>query len=213
MSPIHRPAAVAATSLLLLALAAGCGSGTDAVEQQDAPAATTDEAATAAALETARGAAAALGQKLKARLEEALRDPDPATALNACADDAQGLTAQVVSRQGVSVRRTALGLRNPANAPDAWERAWLEQATAAISGGAQTVPEHSEVLALEGGGRELRYLEPIYLMPLCTKCHGLDEEIPARVHDALGTRYPQDSATGYLVGDLRGAFSVRVPLD
>lgn len=29
---------------------------------------------------------------------------------------------------------------------------------------------------------------------------------------ALRERYPADRATGYRVGDLRGAFSVRVPL-
>jgi hypothetical protein len=38
-------------------------------------------------------------------------------------------------------------------------------------------------------------------------CHGSD--VPEAVAEAIAKRYPQDRATGYSAGDLRGAFVVR----
>jgi hypothetical protein len=46
---------------------------------------------------------------------------------------------------------------------------------------------------------------------MCTPCHG--ERLTAAVQDAVRVRYPDDRATGYQPGDLRGAVSVRVPFD
>jgi len=39
----------------------------------------------------------------------------------------------------------------------------------------------------------------------CLTCHGPTESIPEDVRAALRERYPDDKATGYAVGDLRGA--------
>ncbi len=53
------------------------------------------------------------------------------------------------------------------------------------------------------------YVEPILLQPLCLGCHGaaLAPEVEARI-DAL---YPDDQATGFEVGELRGVFWVEFP--
>ena len=41
---------------------------------------------------------------------------------------------------------------------------------------------------------------------VCLKCHGT--ELTADVVDALNNAYPEDKATGYQEGDIRGAFVV-----
>ena len=106
--------------------------------------------------------------------------------------------------QGVRVRRTALRYRNPANKPDDYERTWME-----------AVPTRDDVNPA-GEGKvvdgEYRYIRPIYLAQLCTACHGPKEGLSAGVKSALAERYPDDRATGFVPGDLRGIVSVRIPL-
>jgi hypothetical protein len=154
--------------------------------------------------ERAAKAADALMQRLFARLSEALAAGPAHQALHVCADVAQDITADVAREQGVSIRRTALRVRNPANAPDAYERTWMERATAK---GASPGGPHAERV-----GQELRFLRPVIAAPLCTQCHGPPDQIDPRVRDALRERYPEDRATGFAAGDFRGVISVRVPL-
>jgi hypothetical protein len=56
-----------------------------------------------------------------------------------------------------------------------------------------------------------RYLQAIPMQPLCIACHG--SELSTEVSDALAQRYPQDEATGFAVGELRGAFLIEWPAD
>lgn len=55
------------------------------------------------------------------------------------------------------------------------------------------------------------YVEPITVAPLCTTCHG--ESISPGISNAIAERYPDDEATGFTVGDLRGVFWVEFPVD
>lgn len=164
-----------------------------------------------------RAAAERAADELSARLLRALGDAlaaaGPERAIEVCAEAAPRLAAAVAAEHGVSIRRTALRARNPANAPDAFERAWLERRTADAAAGEKPTPT-AEVVELVGGGKELRYLRPI-LFPgaPCAQCHGSAEEIAPAVREAIAERYPEDDATGFRPGDLRGAFTVRVPLD
>jgi hypothetical protein len=56
-------------------------------------------------------------------------------------------------------------------------------------------------------------MQPIRVQAMCLSCHGDPAGIPAEVKEILASRYPKDLATGYKAGDLRGAVSVRIPLD
>jgi len=163
----------------------------------------------AAALTKAEEATQALMTTLQARLQGALRDGATVDALGVCADVAQEITTRVREEQGISVRRTALKVRNPANAPDGYERAWLEANADRASfppGGVH------EVVTRPDGARELRYLRPILLQALCVRCHGSPGQIDDDTTAALARLYPEDAATGYVPGQLRGVVSVRVPL-
>ena len=50
------------------------------------------------------------------------------------------------------------------------------------------------------------YVEPIVAQPLCLTCHG--KAISEATRAALAERYPDDKATGFEKGDLRGLFWV-----
>jgi hypothetical protein len=53
------------------------------------------------------------------------------------------------------------------------------------------------------------YMQAIVTQPLCVACHGT--ALAPDVASALARLYPSDRATGFAVGDLRGAFVVRWP--
>ena len=103
-------------------------------------------------------------------------------------------------------------MRNPGNAPDDFERRVLEDFAVRIMAG--TPPgtlEHSEIVTTNGV-RTLRYMKPIMMVDQpCSVCHGgaLADDVKAKV-SAL---YPDDQATGFKPGELRGAFSVLQRLD
>ncbi len=160
-----------------------------------------------AAEKKAQEASGVLMKELSGRLMKALSE-GPEHAVQICASVAQRVSEETAKREGVDLRRTALRLRNLNNAPDPYERRILEEWS---KPGAKPAP-HKKVIPTSEGGRELRYLQPIILKPLCTSCHGTGEEISDSLRSLILKYYPRDQATGFRPGDLRGAVSVRVPL-
>lgn len=194
-------------------LLAACGeapppSGAQVVAPRPpAPAEVVDPKADALALAKATDAGARLGAALKGRLTQAMLD-GPGAAMTACSDEAQGLTAQVRGESGARVGRASSKLRNPTNGGPDWVQAWLTAnegkpgAEAALSSEVTTTPE----------GRFARVIRPITVEAGCLTCHGDPAAIPPPVKEQLAARYPQDAATGYKVGDLRGALWAELPV-
>ena len=155
----------------------------------------------------AHGAAVALAGGLMQELTAALAEGDAVSAIGVCGEAASRIAAEVTEEKGVEVSRVALGLRNPANVPDAWERAWLE-ASKGTRGENPAVPI-GEYRTLPDGRMEYAYLMPIYTAPLCLQCHGGPTDLGPGVPEALAKAYPHDQATGFELGSLRGAVRVR----
>jgi hypothetical protein len=61
------------------------------------------------------------------------------------------------------------------------------------------------------GGPAFRYMKAIPTGELCLTCHGgsIDPDLAARIRAG----YPKDQATGFKLGELRGAFTLSKPLD
>jgi hypothetical protein len=196
----------AKTLAFLAASAAALAVGAAVGARQSEPA----DPAAAKALADARAAAAGLGQELRSLLVNEMERGGPAAAVAACAKGAQARTADYRDRKHVDIRRTSLRHRSPANAPDAWERAGLE-AFATMPAAERGSAERWEVVR-ENGRESLRYLKAVVTAPMCLACHGAPASIPPPVRRALDEAYPDDVATGFATGDVRGAISVRVPL-
>ncbi len=199
--------------LAVLATVAGCGDKA----KQEAPAAQQPPAATAAAndhaadLTACRTAVGRLGQTLRGALQESIAANGAIGALEVCNVEALPLTKTISTEEGVIIGRTSLQVRNPANAPDDWERARLtEFATRKAAGEGADALETWEVVDDAAGHRTFRYLKAIVTAPMCLQCHG--PELATDVAAAVKKLYPDDAATGFAVGDLRGAFTVSKPL-
>ncbi len=160
---------------------------------------------------TCREACGRLAGALQAELMKAMREDGPEAALAVCNEIAPAVADSLSRELGLRVGRTSLRTRNPANAPDAWERPVLEDFARRVDDGvAPGDLEYAELAVRPGGARVFRYMKGIGTSGLCLRCHG------ARIEEGLAARlrelYPEDAAVGFAAGDLRGAFTVSLPL-
>lgn len=211
------------TFLLLALLAflcfAGCGEKKEDVqpsETADTTAANLNEVGTeddsAAHLAVCRTAVDKLGAALKKALTDAMAERGPVGALEVCKVEAVPIAKTISIEEGLIVGRVSLRPRNPANAPDDWERARLAEFEGRKTAG--ETPATLDAWAIVGdqeGHRTFRYMKAIPTVGMCLGCHGSDlkPDVAAKVKEL----YPQDLAVGYAPGDLRGAFTVSMPLD
>ena len=157
----------------------------------------------------ARGISATFADKLKGELVGAMKVDGPVKAIEVCNVAAPAIAADA-SANGWTVARTSLKPRNPKNAPDAWEKRVLEEFDTAKSTGAEAAKlEHFEVVEKDGV-RTFRFMKAIPVAEPCLTCHG--EAIKEPVKARLAELYPDDRATGYKLGDIRGAFTLSKPL-
>ena len=151
-----------------------------------------------------------LMQTLKQELQAAMQEGGPVNAVSVCNLTAPALASTYSIRNGGDVGRTSLKLRNPDNAPDAWERAVLVSFEERKRAGEDPATmEFYEVIGQDGSD-ELRYMKAIPTAPLCLACHG--EQLDSIVKTRIETLYPLDQARGYKEGDIRGAFTITQPL-
>lgn len=141
----------------------------------------------------------ALGPKLMA----AMQSSGPAGAIVVCQEVAQDLTeaTQRIDPK-VTIRRTALRVRNPANAPDALDRGVME---AWITDNNRVGPPEPVLSPTENGTIVHR---PIMTAELCLQCHGSANQIAPETAKLIAQLYPEDAATGFNAGELRGAFRI-----
>jgi hypothetical protein len=134
----------------------------------------------------------------------------PEAAIAVCKIKAPAIAKEKAASTGWSIGRTALKLRNPANSPDAWERSVLLRFQEQIREGAEAKNlEHYETTTKNGEG-VFRYMRAIPTQAPCLSCHGsnLSQNVKAKIAEL----YPEDRATGFSLGELRGAFTIVQPL-
>lgn len=149
-------------------------------------------------------------QTLKQELQASMQEGGPVNAVSVCNLTAPAIANTYSVRNGWEVGRTSLKLRNPDNAPDAWERSVLDAfEERKLAGEDPAQMEYYEVIRRDGG-KELRYMKAIPTSRVCLACHG--EALDSIVKTRLKKLYPHDQALGYREGDIRGAFTVTQPL-
>ncbi|NBD96436.1 MAG: DUF3365 domain-containing protein [Gammaproteobacteria bacterium] len=158
----------------------------------------------------ARTGADALGSQLKQALMSAMQDGGPVAAIDVCRLQAPAIAERVSSGE-MDVGRTSLKVRNPDNAPDAWEERMLADFKRRLADGEDPARIETFVIRSDGQRRYGHWMKAIPTQGLCTACHGTD--IQPEVAEAIDTAYPQDEARGFSVGELRGAFSVEIDLE
>jgi hypothetical protein len=176
-----------------------------------APSPAVDEAAYTA---QARSVAAGMQQNLAGKLFAEINKGGPASAIGVCTTMAPDVSAAMSREKGWRITRVSLKTRNPVlGMPDAWEQRVLASFDGRVAQGVDPATlEHAEVVA-EPQGRSFRYMKALPVQPLCVNCHGSADKIPADVKARLAAQYPHDRATGYAPGQVRGAISIKRPLD
>ncbi|HEX6316812.1 MAG TPA: DUF3365 domain-containing protein [Gemmatimonadaceae bacterium] len=187
-------------ALFLAAATVGCTGSRDAA----------DVAPPLDSASVARGRAAAdeLGGDLVTMLTGELKRGGPVAAIAVCADSAQVRTERHQS-SGITVRRVGTRVRNPKNAPDSTEAAVLVAFAGAIAEN-RPMADTAFVSRDADGNPVTRYMRAIKVQEFCTACHGPVDSISPAVKQVIASRYPDDRATGYRTGELRGAISVTV---
>jgi hypothetical protein len=156
-------------------------------------------------LDQSRQLALELQRALGAVLMSAMRNDGPLAAIAVCHEQAPAIAERVSLPTDAQVSRTALRVRNAANQPTPEQRLILEQMLAQLQQDPTTAPESWQTN--QDGSHQ--YMKAIVMQPQCMACHG--HSVKPEVLAAIQQRYPHDQATGFKVGDLRGAFVVSWP--
>lgn len=147
----------------------------------------------------ARGAAliGELKKSLLAAVTAAIGQGAP-NAIAACHVMAPALTDKV-SREGAIVGRATRKPRNPTNEAAGWQADALAHFEK-LSADRASLAGQSFARVLGSG--KIAYAEPLVIQEVCLVCHG--ETLAPEVTAAIAEKYPNDRATGYRLGDLRG---------
>ena len=160
-------------------------------------------------IEQSRQLTMQLGGQLKGELTKAIAEGGPMAAIDVCYTRAPEIAAQLSKSSGARVGRTALRVRNPSNAPDGLERSVLEQFATDLGSGPIDRPLEAAFEIRRGDAVERRYMRAIPTDAVCLTCHG--KTLAPELAAAIARNYPGDQATGFELGQLRGAFSVTWP--
>lgn len=154
-----------------------------------------------ALVQQARQQAKAFAMDLKDTLMKGMKADGPEVAIRLCNEEAPEIAAHH-SKAGWDIGRTSLKIRNPDNAPDEWETKMLLD----FAERQQAGEDLSTMEASLQDGDTFRYMKAIPVGGPCVICHG--ETLAEPVQEELARLYPDDKATGFALGDLRGAFTL-----
>jgi len=148
----------------------------------------------------------AFGKQLKTTLKAAISVDGINGGVQACKLAVPAINLQHKT-DNWQVARTSLKVRNKANVADSWELKQLQLfEQKKVQGVNIKTLSASTIVTHKNGAKEFRFIKAIPTQQLCLKCHG--KNINTETLSLINELYPNDKATGFKLGDIRGAFSV-----
>ena len=143
---------------------------------------------------------------LKTELKAAMKAGGPINALSVCNTRAMPITQTVAKKYQAELSRVSLKNRNPANVPNFWQKAVLEDFDKRAAKGEDVVKMAYASIVDNKGKKQLRFMKAMPTGAVCLTCHGskIDKKVQAKIKQL----YPHDKATGYSLGQVRGAVVV-----
>jgi hypothetical protein len=139
---------------------------------------------------------------LSKTLHAAIREGGFEGAVKFCSLEAINITKHSWT-EGIEINRRSHRNRNPLNMADSLAQIAIQQFIKMPS------EEWSNQILEFENSYEVRYFKPIVLMPQCTPCHGaIGVTIPEHVAVKIAEKYPDDLATGFEIGQLRGVWEI-----
>jgi len=143
-------------------------------------------------------------KKLGSNLMKHMKEGGPQQAIPFCNTAANPLTKEVAEKYNVSIKRTSHKIRNENNKPNEKEDEILNQYLASLLKGEKLKP----IVSKDQGGK-VHFYAPMKLEAKCMACHGtVGKEVTIKTDSILKSLYPNDKATGFKVGDLRGIVNI-----
>jgi hypothetical protein len=140
-------------------------------------------------------------------LQNALQVGGVENAIDFCKLNATPLVDSLSEQFGAEIKRVSLKARNPNDKPNDLEKELLE---AYAYQWKDSIPLKSNVQVLNA--HQYLFTKPILVEnALCLSCHGTnDNGLLKESDDFIKSKYPDDQATGYEIGDLRGIWSITI---
>jgi hypothetical protein len=162
-------------------------------------------------LEEARKVSNELIGQVRGELTKAIEISGPLRAIIVCKYSVPEISSSLSRKTGWKVSRVSLKPRNPAlGAPDTWEQRVLGDFERRAEIGEKGDELEFGEIVTEPLGRYFRYMKALPVVPLCMNCHG--DKMSDAIRAQLAAEYPHDKATGYQVGQIRGAVTIKRPL-
>jgi hypothetical protein len=137
---------------------------------------------------------------LSGELAKAVKHGGLENALSYCNINALSLTDSLSNAHNVDIKRTSLKFRNPLNKPTDREVEILNQYA--------LEKENGQIMQaiIDDEAERKTFYAPIIMQAQCIKCHGAKSNIS--IYNSIVKLYPNDLATDYKQGDLRGMWSI-----
>jgi hypothetical protein len=157
-------------------------------------------------VQDSRALVKAFARDLKKELQAAIKEGGPVHAISVCHVRAPELARAMSEPLEWTIGRTSHKVRNSGNAPDEWEAAVLGEFLKEATTGADLEKMEKAELVQNDGQPTFRYMKALPVGEICLTCHGTNIDPDLKAHIEL--LYPEDRATGFELGQLRGAFTI-----
>lgn len=154
----------------------------------------------------AKGKEIALGtsEHLGIQLTKSMNEGGVVKALPFCNTMAMPLTDEMSLKYNASIKRTSHKLRNEKNEPTQEEIRVLNQYKNLV----ETNKQPNPIIELDKSGNP-HFYAPIVLQKKCLSCHGeIGKNLTVETDSIIKSYYPNDVATGFKEGGLRGIWSI-----
>jgi len=148
--------------------------------------------------------AQASAEHLSGQLTKSIKEGGTASAIPFCNTMAMPLTEEISVKYSTAIKRTSFKVRNENNAPTKEETRILSAYKKLIDANEELKP----IVEMDKSGSP-HFYAPILLKQKCLACHGeIGKNITVQTDSIIRSYYPNDRATGFKEGDLRGIWSI-----
>lgn len=156
----------------------------------------------------AKAIAKTFSSRLKPILKSAIQSGGFTSAVEVCSSAAPEIAKNLSLETGWSISRVSLQPRNQHSAvADPFEYEVLREFDERqLKGESAQLMHYSKIV-----NNEYRFMKAQGVEAICLNCHG--KNISGELKQKIMTHYPDDAATGYSLGQIRGAISLTKILD
>ena len=158
-------------------------------------------------VQEAYGVSQTFQKDLKQALQQSMKSGGPLKTIEVCHKRAPEIAHRLSQETGWDIRRISLKARNPNNMPTVKERKVLQAFEQKKENGRKI----KDLEWFDVTPTKITYMKAIPTHGVCTTCHG--KSINPKLQQQIQSFYPNDLATGYVTGDIRGAFVLSKSID